>query len=40
MAVQGLEGLQTKKILYLYNDPKLGFRIGFSQNVKRKLENC
>ncbi|AKV74692.1 replication initiator protein WhiP, Cdt1-like protein [Metallosphaera sedula] len=35
-----LRGLQTKKILYLYNDPKLGFRIGFSQNVKRKLENC
>ncbi|AWS00685.1 replication initiator protein WhiP [Metallosphaera hakonensis JCM 8857 = DSM 7519] len=35
-----LRGLQTKKILYLYNDPKLGFRIGFSQTMKRKIENC
>ncbi|QKQ99353.1 replication initiator protein WhiP [Metallosphaera tengchongensis] len=35
-----LRGLQTKRVLYLYNDPKLGFRIGFSQSVKRKLENC
>ncbi|MEM3195560.1 MAG: replication initiator protein WhiP [Metallosphaera sp.] len=35
-----LRGLQTKRILYLYNDPKLGFRIGFSQNVKRKLDSC
>jgi predicted transcriptional regulator len=35
-----LRNLQTKRILYLYNDPRLGFRIGFSQSFKRRLENC
>lgn len=35
-----LRGLQTKRIVYLYNDPKLGFRVGFSQVVKKKLEDC
>jgi len=29
-----LRKLQTKRIVYLYHDPKLGFRIGFTQKVK------
>jgi len=35
-----LRNLQTKRIIYLYNDPRLGFRIGFSQSFKRRIENC
>ncbi|WP_420807178.1 replication initiator protein WhiP [Acidianus manzaensis] len=34
-----LRQLQTKRILYLYQDPKLGLRIGFSKTFKEKL-NC
>ncbi|AWR97781.1 replication initiator protein WhiP [Acidianus sulfidivorans JP7] len=34
-----LRQLQTKRILYLYQDPKLGLRIGFSKSFKDKL-NC
>ncbi len=34
-----LRQLQTKRILYLYQDPKLGLRIGFSKSFKEKL-NC
>ena len=35
-----LRRLQTKKLLYLYHDPKLGVRVGFTQNVKALLEEC
>ncbi|EHP68421.1 hypothetical protein MetMK1DRAFT_00028540 [Metallosphaera yellowstonensis MK1] len=35
-----IRSLQTKRLMYLYNDPKLGFRVGFSQNLKRLLEKC
>lgn len=35
-----IRSLQTKRLMYLYNDPKLGFRVGFSQNLKRILEKC
>ena len=35
-----LRRLQTKKLLYLYHDPKLGVRVGFTQNVKEILESC
>jgi len=35
-----LRRLQTKKLLYLYHDPKLGVRVGFTQNVKTLLEEC
>ncbi len=35
-----LRRLQTKKLLYLYHDPKLGVRVGFTQNVKEMLESC
>ncbi|MEM0373215.1 MAG: replication initiator protein WhiP [Sulfolobaceae archaeon] len=34
-----LRNLQTKKIIYLYQDPKLGLRVGFSQQFKVLL-NC
>ncbi|BFH74306.1 hypothetical protein SJAV_22500 [Sulfurisphaera javensis] len=35
-----LRKLQTKRILYLYHDPKLGLRIGFTQQFKDKISNC
>ncbi|WP_062420050.1 hypothetical protein [Sulfolobus acidocaldarius] len=35
-----LRKLQTKRILYLYHDPKLGLRIGFTQSLKDKLNEC
>ncbi len=35
-----LRRLQTKKLLYLYHDPKMGVRVGFTQNVKALLESC
>lgn len=33
-----LRQLQTKRILYLYQDPKLGLRIGFSKTFKERLD--
>jgi len=33
-----LRDLQTKKLIYLYQDPKLGLRVGFSQQFKKLLE--
>jgi len=38
--IKVLRKLQTKRIVYLYHDPKLGFRIGFTQKVKDLLSNC
>lgn len=35
-----LRNLQTKKLIYLYHDPRLGIRVGFSQVLKQKIENC
>ncbi|BAB66289.1 WhiP protein [Sulfurisphaera tokodaii str. 7] len=35
-----LRKLQTKRILYLYHDPKLGLRIGFTQQLKDRINNC
>lgn len=35
-----LRKLQTKRILYLYHDPKLGLRIGFTQSFKNKINEC
>jgi len=35
--IKVLRNLQTKRIVYLYHDPKLGFRIGFTQEAKRTL---
>ncbi len=35
-----LKGLQTKRLIYLYQDPKLGLRIGFTQSFKKKIEEC
>ncbi len=32
--------LQTKNIVYLYTDPKLGVRIGLSKQAKELLEEC
>ncbi len=38
-ALKVLRSLQTKKLVYLYNDPKLGMRVGFSQKF-RSLKDC
>ena len=38
--IKVLRKLQTKRIVYLYHDPKLGFRIGFTQKVKDIISNC
>ncbi len=35
-----LKGLQTKRLVYLYQDPKLGLRIGFTQSFKKRIEEC
>ncbi|BCU71187.1 replication initiator protein WhiP [Stygiolobus caldivivus] len=35
-----LRKLQTKRILYLYHDPKLGLRIGFTQSFKDRISEC
>ncbi|MCY0859524.1 MAG: replication initiator protein WhiP [Sulfolobaceae archaeon] len=38
--VRILRNLQTKKLVYLYHDPKLGTRVGFSQALKQRIESC
>jgi len=35
-----LRMLQTKHIVYLYQDPKLGTRVGFSKSLKKILQKC
>ena len=35
-----LRMLQTKHIVYLYQDPKLGTRVGFSKSLKKVLQKC
>ncbi|BCU68468.1 hypothetical protein HS7_19050 [Sulfolobales archaeon HS-7] len=35
-----LRMLQSKRLIYLYHDPKLGLRVGFSTSIKRLLESC
>ncbi|MEB3787827.1 MAG: replication initiator protein WhiP [Desulfurococcales archaeon] len=35
-----LRGLQSKGILYIYTDPRLGVRIGFTRRFKEELESC
>lgn len=35
-----LRTLQSKGLLYIYTDPRLGVRIGFSKNLKELLERC
>ena len=32
--------LQSKGILYIYNDPRLGMRLGLTKNMKQALESC
>ncbi len=32
--------LQTKNLIYIYTDPKLGMRIGLSKQAKALLEEC
>ncbi|MCE4609437.1 MAG: replication initiator protein WhiP [Desulfurococcales archaeon] len=32
--------LQTKNLIYIYTDPKLGMRIGLSKQAKELLEEC
>lgn len=32
--------LQSKGIVYIYTDPRLGIRVGFSKNVKETLNRC
>mgnify|MGYP001772515677 CR=1 FL=1 len=35
-----LRNLQTKRLLYLYHDPKLGLRIGFTKTLKDRISEC
>ena len=35
-----LRMLQTKHIIYLYQDPKLGTRVGFSKYLRKILQKC
>lgn len=35
-----LRMLQTKHLVYLYQDPRLGTRVGFSKSLKKLLQQC
>ncbi|MCH4815010.1 MAG: replication initiator protein WhiP [Saccharolobus sp.] len=35
-----LKNLQIKRLLYVYQDPKMGVRIGLSKTLKEKLSSC
>ncbi len=35
-----LRGLQSKGIVYIYTDPRLGIRVGLSKGLKQALEDC
>lgn len=35
-----LRTLQSKGLLYIYTDPRLGVRVGFSKNLKELLDKC
>ena len=35
-----LKGLQAKHLIYLYRDPRLGTRVGFSRTAKKLLSQC
>jgi len=35
-----IRGLQTKNLLYVYTDPRLGIRIGLSKKIKEMLQSC
>ena len=35
-----LRGLQSKGIIYIYTDPRLGVRVGFTRRFKEELESC
>ncbi len=35
-----LRGLQSKGLIYIYTDPRLGVRIGLSRRVKEELKPC
>jgi Mn-dependent DtxR family transcriptional regulator len=35
-----LRELQSKGLIYIYTDPRLGVRVGFSKNLRYQLEIC
>ncbi|MEN2999646.1 MAG: replication initiator protein WhiP [Acidilobaceae archaeon] len=35
-----LRDLQSKGLVYLYTDPRLGMRVGFSKSLKTEIERC
>ncbi|MEB3860829.1 MAG: replication initiator protein WhiP [Desulfurococcales archaeon] len=35
-----LRGLQSKGLIYIYTDPRLGVRVGLSRRVKEELKPC
>ncbi len=35
-----LRGLQTKRLLYIYQDPRMGIRIGLSQQLRKLISEC
>jgi len=38
--VKVLRELQSKGLIYIYTDPRLGVRVGFSRNIKQQLDKC
>lgn len=38
--MRALRGLQSKGLIYIYTDPRLGMRIGFSKTLKSHIERC
>ncbi|AOL15678.1 replication initiator protein WhiP [Sulfolobus sp. A20] len=35
-----LRGLQTKRLIYIYQDPRMGIRIGLSQQLRKLISEC
>ncbi|MCS7106921.1 MAG: replication initiator protein WhiP [Acidilobaceae archaeon] len=38
--MKALRDLQSKGLVYLYTDPRLGIRVGFSKSLKAEIERC
>ena len=38
--IRKIRSLQTKNLVYVYTDPRLGIRVGLSKKLKEMLEQC
>ena len=38
--IRKIRSLQTKNLVYIYTDPRLGIRIGLSKRIRELLEQC